>query len=128
GEVGEVVDRMGGGGGRLVVEGGVPWTLYEHASAWADRVGEVASGLAGDANVDETKVDDWWQGVAATAYTNTLPRQSAALTAIKTATDELASSLTWAAIGIFPFWVAIAGAMTALLVELIADAPTAATG
>jgi len=127
-EFSHLLNRLGREVALFVLEPGVPWTLYEHASAWTDRVGEVASGLAGDANVDETKVDDWWQGVAATAYTNTLPRQSAALTAVKTATDELASSLTWVAIGIFPFWVAIASAMTALLVELIAEAATAATG
>lgn len=123
-----LLDRLGREVAMFVLEPGVPWTLYEHASAWTDRVGTVASGLAGDANLDETKVDDWWQGVAANAYTNTVPRQSAALSAVKTTTDELASSLTWVAIGIFPFWVAIASAMTALLVELIAEVATAATG
>lgn len=77
--------------GHFFTEPGVPWTLYAHGHDWVPQIGGPASALVAAASADGMRADDRWQGVAATAYRNTLPRQAGVLAAVSrcAAIDQL---------------------------------------
>jgi hypothetical protein len=113
--------------GDLLAYAGDPVALRSAGTAWATGVGSVASRLAGMSTLNSTRADDYWTGLAATAYRNTLPAQQAALTAITSTGDEIDATLTDLANAIVNFWVAVSVALLGLGVALIAAAATAAT-
>jgi hypothetical protein len=112
---------------RFFTEPGVPWTLYDHGNDRVHQVGGPASALVATASADGMTADDHWQGIAATAYLNTLPRQAAAVAAVKAATDQLDSALLGVAFGIVAFWLAVVAALIALVIELTAETAAAGT-
>lgn len=57
-------------------------------------MGQRAKALASTVTLEGTQSDDHWQGVAANAYRNTLPRQRAALIAIRP--SLMRSATRWA--------------------------------
>jgi hypothetical protein len=97
---------------------GDPVALQNAGAAWAIDIGGTTGALAGVPSLNGAKVDDFWTGMAADAYKNTLPAQAAALTAIKTAGDELSSTLTELANGIGRFWIAIGEAVLSFVVGI----------
>jgi uncharacterized protein YukE len=124
---GELVTQFLTEVGEFFTQPGWPPGLFSAKTDWTTQVGGRASALVSTATLDETQSDDHWQGVAADAYRNTLPRQKDALTAIKAAVDEISDALNKVAFGIIAFWVAIAGAIVAYVAELIVEAAAAAT-
>lgn len=124
---GELVGQFLREVGEFFTQPGWPPALFSAKAAWTTEVGGRVSALVSTATLDETQSDDRWQGRAADAYRNTLPRQKDALTAIKAASDEIGDALNNVAFGIIAFWVAIAGAIVAFVAELIVEAGAAAT-
>jgi uncharacterized protein YukE len=114
--------------GRFVTRPGVPWTLWNHGTAWTEQVGGRASELASRATSGQTDVDERWQGPAATAYLGTLPDQGRALAAIKAATDELDDALTKVAGGVIAFWLGVLAAIVPFVIELTGWGAAASTG
>jgi hypothetical protein len=115
--------------GQLIVNPGVPWTLWNHGNDWsgAPVAGRVSS-LVGKATLDEVRVDDFWQGRAADAYKNTLPRQKEALAKIVSAAQAVDDALTKMAIAIGAMWLAVLTAILSAVIEYIAEGAAASTG
>ncbi|NUR70098.1 MAG: hypothetical protein HOU81_04710 [Hamadaea sp.] len=115
--------------GQLIVNPGVPWTLWNHGNDWSGApVAGKVSALVGKATLDEVRVDDFWQGRAADAYKNTLPRQKEALAKIVSAAQAVDDALTKMAIAIGALWLALLTAILSAVVEYIAEGAAAATG
>ena len=113
--------------GEFLSSGGDPAALRAAGSAWATEIGGAAGRLAGFATLDATAGDDHWSGDAATAYRNALPPQQLALTAIKTAGDEVDATLVDLANAVMKFWISVALAFASLVAALLASAAGAAT-
>lgn len=113
----------------LFANPGVPWTLWNHGNDWSGPpVAGKLSNLVGKATLDETRVDDAWQGPAADAYKNTLPRQKEALGKLVTFAQQIDDALTKMGIAIGALWLAILTAITAFVIEVIVESGAAATG
>ncbi len=97
---------------------GDPVALQNAGAGWATNIGGTAGSLAAVTTLNGVKVDDYWVGMAADAYKNTLPAQAGALTAIKAAGDELNSTLTELANAIGRFWIAIGVAVLSFVVGI----------
>ena len=111
----------------IVVNPGWPPGLTAAASAWTTTVGGPASAMSAPLGPDQLRIDNFWQGPAADAYSSTLPAQRKALEAIAQATNTLDSTLTAIATGIYALWVGIALILLDLAVELSAETAAAAT-
>ena len=92
---------------------GDPGALRAAATEWVLRIGSVGN-LAGSTNLDTTKADNRWTGIAADAYRSTLPPQQIALTAIQTAAMDVSATLNSVAQAIVDFWYSILRAVVAL--------------
>jgi hypothetical protein len=113
----------------LITNPGVPWTLWNHGNDWSGApIAGKLSNLVGKATLDETRVDDAWQGPAADAYKNTLPRQKEALGKLVTYAQQVDDALTKMAIAIGALWLAILSAIIAAVVEYLGESAAAATG
>jgi uncharacterized protein YukE len=97
---------------------GDPVALQNTGNTWADDVAGTAGRLAGVQSLNGEKVDDFWTGVAADAYKNTLPAQEKALTAIKVAGDELRTTLSDLASAIGRFWIAIGEVVVSFVIGI----------
>jgi hypothetical protein len=102
----------------LLLTAGDTTALRRVGAVWVNRIGATASGLAGVASVNITRVDDHWTGVAADAYRNTLPAQQAALAALAFTSGEVDATLNDLASAIVRFWVSIGTACLGLVVAL----------
>ena len=107
---------------------GDPDTLRAEGAVWANRIGAAASRLAASVTLNGLQVDDHWTGTAATAYRNTLLPQNTALTAVKTAGDEIDAALNDLADAVTAYWVGISGALLLLVAALVGAVAIAATG
>jgi hypothetical protein len=112
----------------FILNPGWPPALWHASEVWTSHVGAPASSVAGETTLNYVQVDDHWQGVAATAYKNTLPAQNAALTAIKTTCDALDTALKNMAAAIAAFWLACVLALVNALPEFGAEEAAADTG
>jgi uncharacterized protein YukE len=113
----------------LIMNPGVPWTLWNHGNDWSGApVAGKLSNLVGKATLDETRVDDAWQGPAADAYKNTLPRQKEAVGKLVTYAQQVDDALTKMAVAIGALWLAILSAVISAVVEYIGESAAAATG
>jgi hypothetical protein len=107
---------------------GAPWTLDSMADAWTEQVGQVVSGKVGIADLNPLAVDDYWTGQAANRYKQLIPQQHAALDNIKKVlTDGIAAALQKVSTAIVIFWVALAGALAALVAGIISAIIAAAS-
>lgn len=106
----------------LLAYGGDPDGLRAVGSAWANDIGATTSRLAGYSTLNGVRSDDYWTGMAADAYRNTLIPQNTALTTIG---DEIDSTLNDLAVAITTFWVSVLAALTTLEVGLIAAVASA---
>lgn len=114
--------------GDVIVHPGRPWDLWSAGNDWSGGpVAGKVSDLVGKATLDETRVDDAWQGPAADAYKNTLPRQKEALSKVVTFAQQIDDALTKMAIAIGALWLAILGAILSAVIELIAESAAAST-
>jgi hypothetical protein len=102
----------------LLLTAGDTTALRRAGAVWVDRIGATASGLAGVASLNITRVDDHWTGAAADAYRNTLPAQQAALAAIAFTSADVDATLNDLASAIVRFWVSIGTACLGLVVAL----------
>jgi hypothetical protein len=128
-KIGELLTDLFREIGKFFTQPGVPWTLWAHGNDWSgDPIGGRVSKLISKSTLDEVRADDVWQGPAADAYKNTLPRQKEALAAIKTAADLIDGVLAKVALAIGAFWIAIAALILSLVVELTVESGAAATG
>jgi len=115
--------------GQLIVNPGVPWTLWNHGNDWSGPpIAGRVSALVGKSTLDEVRVDDFWQGRAADAYKNTLPRQKEALAKIVTAAQQVDDALTKMAIAIGAMWLAVLTAILSAVIEYLAEGAAASTG
>jgi hypothetical protein len=113
--------------GKILANPGWPPGLFAAADTWTTAVGGPASAMSPKLGTDQLRIDTFWQGPAATAYTATLPAQRKALEAIKQATDILDSALTKIATGIIAMWIGIACTLASFLLELGTESAAAAT-
>ena len=107
---------------------GDPDALRAEGAVWANRIGAGASRLAASTTLNGLQVDDHWTGTAATAYRNTLLPQNTALTAVKTAGDEIDAALNDLADAITTYWTVISTALLGLGVALVSAGWIAASG
>jgi len=112
----------------FVLNPGWPPALWHAGEVWTGQVGAPTSSVVGETSLNYAKVDDHWQGAAATAYKNTLPAQGAALSAIKTMCDALDTALKNMAGAIVAFWLACIAALLSALPEFGAEEAAADTG
>jgi hypothetical protein len=112
----------------LIAQAGSPETLRAAGAVWAGDIGGTVSRLAGLATLNGTGADDYWTGVAADAYRNTLPAQQAALSTVKAVGDEVDTTLNALASAIIRFWFAVAVAMVGFVVAVASAIATASTG
>jgi hypothetical protein len=112
----------------FILNPGWPPALWHAGEVWTGQVGSKASSVAGETTLNYVQVDDHWQGVAATAYKNTLPAQNAALTAIKTMCDALDTALKNMAAAIVAFWLACIAALLSALPEFGGEEAATDTG
>lgn len=112
---------------KVALNPGWPPGLFSAGNTWTATIGGPISGLAGNLGTDQLRVDNFWTGPAADAYAATLPAQQKAIEAIKQATDVLDGNLKKAGWGIIALWLGIITALVAYLLELTAEAGTAAT-
>jgi uncharacterized protein YukE len=113
----------------LVTNPGVPWTLWNHGNDWSGTpIAGKISNLVSKATLDETRVDDAWQGPAADAYKNTLPRQKESLSKMVTFAQSIDDALTKTAVAIGALWLAILTAFISAVVEYLAESAAASTG
>lgn len=68
--------------------------LEEAGRRWHEEVARPAHQLAGDLNLDRLAVDDYWTGLAGSAYRTTVPTHSGAFNDIRIAADGIQNSLT----------------------------------
>ncbi|MET8359337.1 hypothetical protein [Micromonospora sp. NPDC005171] len=122
---GDLVAKFFSEVGKFLTRWGVPWTLYSHGETWTQHVGGPAHEQAARVDAGQLRVDDYWSGTAATAYTGLLPLQGKALAAIKAATDELDDALWKVAAGIIAFWIGVAAVVLPYVIELIVAAAAA---
>ncbi|MEV4713293.1 hypothetical protein [Micromonospora sp. NPDC049374] len=122
---GELLGKFFSEVGKFFTRWGVPWTLYSHGETWTQQVGGPTHEIAGRVDIGQLRVDDYWTGVAATAYTGLLPLQGKALNAVKAAADDIDDALWKVAGGIIAFWVAIAAVLVPFIIELITAAAAA---
>lgn len=108
--------------GEFLSFAGNPDALRATGETWTLDVGARASGVASLATFDAVQADDRWMGVAADAYLRSLPRQNAALVAVKAATDDLQTVLNDLATAILEFWISIATALATLVGGLLVAA------
>lgn len=127
-EVGRQIDELNALLDRALAVPGNPWALWEAGSGWTQQVGGAVAPLAALATLDEVRVDEFWQGVAADAYRFTLPRQRDALAAVKAATDDLQDSLDAGGWAIVAFWGAVAAALVALILAVVGAIAAVAGG
>ena len=111
----------------LIAQAGSPDTLRAAGAVWAGEIGGTVSRLAGLATLNGVRADDHWSGVAADAYRNTLPAQQTALTMIKSAGDEIDTTLSALASAIIRFWLAVAVALVGFVVAVASAVATAST-
>jgi len=107
---------------------GTPWTLWNHGSEWAGPM--IAGRISQEINkitLDGTLADDYWQGLAADAYRNALPRQKEAMSALVTQAQKIDDVLTKLAVAIGAFWLAFLTCLLAAELELVAIAVAAMT-
>ncbi|MEV8506290.1 hypothetical protein AB0368_15850 [Actinoplanes sp. NPDC051475] len=112
---------------KVVLNPGWPPGLYSTGNAWTSQVGGPISSLSGKLTTDQMRIDNFWTGPAADAYSAILPSQQKAVEAIKQATDVLDSNLTKAAAGIVVLWIGVIAAVASYLIELVAESGAAAT-
>jgi hypothetical protein len=106
---------------------GSPEALRELAKDWSRLVSGPVSGISGNANQDNTEVDRYWEGDAASAYLDTLFPQRIAMEKIQaTFGAPLSSALDEMRGAIWIFWIALGTALAALVAGIIGAA--AATG
>lgn len=111
----------------LMLSPGWPPALYTTGDDWTNKVGDTVSRLGDLASIEQTRVDEHWQGTAASAYTQTLVGTGKALKAIKGAADEIDDALFKMCAALVVCWVAVAVALVSYVAELIAAGAVAAT-
>src|SRR5688572_19499297 len=110
----------------LLISPGWPPTLFRTGDAWTERVGRPVSRLSDLASVEQTRVDELWQGPAATAYTQAVAGQAKAFKAVKAAVDEIDDALAKLGGALVVVWAAIVAALLLYVAELAAAAKAAA--
>jgi hypothetical protein len=99
---------------------GAPWALSALADDWSERVSGPVSGIASKADRDNTEVDRYWEGDAASAYLDTLTPQRLAIEKIQaTFSAPLSTALNEMRNAIWIFWVALGTALLALVGGII---------
>lgn len=94
--------------------------LNQAAQDWSTKIEGVASSVAGTLQPDQLQATNDWSGDAASAYKATIPVQTNALGAIKTAANQMSTSLTNMANALSSFYTALKVALASFLVALIA--------
>lgn len=113
---------------RIFTDWGDPFQLLDTADAWSNNVGGPVSGEAQTAEAGALLVDDNWEGQAATAYTQMLVMQKAAMDKIKSVfTDGIATALGQLATGLIAYWAALIVALVALAGGIITALAAAGT-
>jgi hypothetical protein len=112
----------------LIYMPGTPWTLWNHGNVWAGapiagRVSEQINKIT----LDGTLADDYWQGLAADAYRNALPRQKEAMAALVASAQKIDDVLTRMAVAIGAFWLAALACLLTAEIELAAATAAATT-
>jgi hypothetical protein len=112
----------------LVTHLGSPTRVSAAAREWSELVGGPVSTQVQSADAGLLTVDTTWNGSAADAYRETLPRQKVALDAVKTSlADGISTALTTVVQAMVVFWGCLLGALAALVAGLIGAISSAAT-
>jgi hypothetical protein len=112
----------------IVTHMGSPSTLFATADSWSQHVGGPVSGEVESGDASYLTVDDNWDGTAAKAYRETLPKQTAALKKIKAVfTDSISTALSDMAKAIYVYWGVLIGALLTLIGGIIGAIGSTAT-
>lgn len=106
---------------------GSPSALYATANTWSDKVSGPVTGTVQSITAASLKVDDSWQGRAASRYLESLPSQTTALDKIRfSLCDGITATLAEIAKAITAFWTSVLLALLVLIAALATAAVTAA--
>jgi hypothetical protein len=95
-----------------------PITLYETSNKWTTDVFHNSSTVSGDVNLAKTKVDDWWQGAGATAYTQIITPQKAASDKVGEIANKVKDTLQTLAISLGILYIGLAAVLVWALLQI----------
>lgn len=114
--------------GELLVGAAFPIIAFLLANDWVDRVKNPVNSASSDISNNNLKVDDYWQGKAADAYSGAVTSQTDAMAEVGTIVDSIKDHL-WALAGIVAgFYVALAVVLYQWIGVLTASSAATATG
>jgi uncharacterized membrane protein YphA (DoxX/SURF4 family) len=95
-----------------------PFTLWDASTQWTTAVYHPVTTVSGEVNTAKTTVDDWWQGAAATAYTQLIPVQKAASDKVAEIASKVKDALQNLSFGIGALYIGIILALVGLLLQV----------
>jgi len=112
----------------LLIGFSFPIVAFFVANDWNDMVKNPVNQIAGDVSDGNLHIADYWQGTAATAYTNALKAQTDAMTEVGTIIGDLQVRL-WVIAGLLiTFYIAVAVILIQWIAVMIAASAADATG
>ncbi|WP_345367028.1 hypothetical protein [Actinoallomurus liliacearum] len=99
-----------------------PYTLYTAGNKWTTTVYKNLSTISGQLNTNKTKVEDFWAGPAALAYTQAIPVQQAATAKVAEMVSTTREAMQDLAYALASLYVAIAAALTIGLRRIVVAA------
>jgi hypothetical protein len=112
----------------LIVGFAFPLVAFFVANDWNDMVKNPVNKVAGEVADGNLHVADYWQGTAATAYTNALKAQTDAMTEVGAIVGDLQLRL-WVIAGLlFTFYIAVSVVLIQWIAVMIAASAADATG
>ncbi|HLV58728.1 MAG TPA: hypothetical protein VKY81_07640 [Natronosporangium sp.] len=104
-----------------------PFTIYSVGTDWTTSVYSTVTDVAGQVQVSETRVDEFWTGPAATAYAQEIPAQRAAADKVAEIVSKLRETLHGLALSLGAAYIAIAAALVVATVEIAGGAAAVAS-
>src|SRR5690554_2460301 len=104
-----------------------PFTIYSTGSDWTTSVYSTVTDVAGQVQLSQTRVDDFWSGPAATAYAQEIPAQRAAADKVAEIVSKLRETLHGLALSLGAVYIAIAAALVVAAVEIAGGAAAVAS-
>lgn len=104
-----------------------PFTIYSTGSDWTSSVYSTVTDVAGQVQLSQTRVDEFWSGPAATAYAQEIPAQRAAADQVSEIVSKLRGTLHGLALSLGAAYIAIAAALVVATVEIAGGAAAVAS-
>lgn len=104
-----------------------PLDLLQAGDDWVTQVYSRVTGVAGQIDLSETGLEDYWQGPAATTYLHTVIRQKGTANAVADAVSATRSALHELALTLIALYLAVVAALLLAVIELSGGAAACAS-